>query len=147
MDNIRDCHSAGCLCHIGKSVPESFLPQLSGRGKLFLPRKAWWSCGCPNSQVRAKIGAFGPGGHGPDQRLVCMVTVGRGQQRLESAVVCERRERSCSARARSSVVHDSAQALLLGSPPDRTPRKKIGQIHVFALKVTNSVAVSLNFFE
>ena len=42
--------------------------------------------------VRAKIGAFGPGGHGLDQRLVCMVSIGRGQQRAEPAVVCERCE-------------------------------------------------------
>ena len=42
--------------------------------------------------VRAKIGAFGPGGHGLDQRLVCMVSIGRGQQRAEPAVVCGRCE-------------------------------------------------------
>ena len=46
--------------------------------------------------VRAKIGAFGPGGHGHghglDQHLVCMVSIGRGQQRAEPAVVCGRCE-------------------------------------------------------
>ena len=42
--------------------------------------------------VRAKIGAFGPGGHGLDQRLVCMVSINRGQQRAEPAVVCGRCE-------------------------------------------------------
>ena len=41
----------------------------------------------------AKVGAPGPGGHGHgrglDQHLVCMVSIGRGRQRAESAVVCE----------------------------------------------------------
>ena len=31
----------------------------------------------------------GHGGHGLDQRLVSMVSIGRGRQRAESAVVCE----------------------------------------------------------
>ena len=44
----------------------------------------------------AKVGAPGPGGHGHgrglDQHLVCMVSISRGQQRAEPAVVCERCE-------------------------------------------------------
>ena len=44
----------------------------------------------------AKVGAPGPGGHGHgrglDQHLVCMVSIGRGQQRAEPAVVCGRCE-------------------------------------------------------
>ena len=44
----------------------------------------------------AKVGATGPGGHGHgrglDQHLVCMVSISRGQQRAEPAVVCGRCE-------------------------------------------------------
>ena len=40
----------------------------------------------------AKVGAPGPGGHGLDQHLVCTVSIGRGQQRAEPAVVCGRCE-------------------------------------------------------